>query len=68
MQQVSSRDGQEMLLDLEETGPQQPHLQCGTSCIEAYAVALQRSGTLRFVGQRMVLFFGQIFRSDRTLT
>jgi hypothetical protein len=55
-----------MLLDLERTGPQQPALAVwdqshrGSLCSGA---ATERQ-PLRFVGQRMVLFFGQMFRSE----
>ena len=53
-----------------ELGHNSPRLQRGTSCIEAVlcsGAATERQ-PLRFVVERMVLFFGQIFRSERTLT
>jgi hypothetical protein len=49
-----------------ELGHNSPRLQCGTSCIEAVlcsGAATERQ-PLRFVVERMVLFFGQIFRSE----
>jgi len=53
-----------------ELGRHSPRLQSGTSYLEAVlcsGAATERQ-PLRFPEQRMVLFFGQIFRSDRKLT
>jgi hypothetical protein len=61
MQQVLSRDGQEMLLDLEETGPQQTHLQCGTSFIEA--VLCSGAATERHIMLRRPAY-GALLRPD----
>ena len=67
--QVSSRDGQEMLLTSIELGDNSPSLQSGP-LPRGRPMQWRCNGaaTLRFPGQRMVLFFGQIFRLERTLT
>lgn len=70
MQDVSSRDGQECFSASSELGHKGPRLQSGTSWLAVVlcsGAATERQ-PLRFPGQRMVLFFGQIFRSERTLT